>query len=95
MITYEQLKKEILKELKIDHLPENDQKKIVEKLGEVILQRLSLELLKSLPEDKKEEFKKLSDTGDLPVLYDLVRAELPNSDEIIANAIKDVVDLIK
>ena len=95
MFTYEQLQKEILKDLNIDHLPEADQEKILAKLGEVITQKIALEILKNLPEDKREEFKKLSESEDITELDDFVRANIPNSDEVISAAMKDVIDSVK
>ena len=95
MITYEELKKEIYKEINIEQLPQSDQDRIMEKLGEVVLQRIAVDILKNLPEDKREEFKTLSDNGDLPALDDFVSVNLPNADEIISGAIKTVVDSVK
>ncbi len=95
MITYEELKKQISKDLNIDHLPVDDQEKIVTKLGEVMTQKIALEILKNLPENKREEFKKLSESDDIAELDDFVRANIPDSDDIIAAAMKDVIDSVK
>ncbi len=95
MITYEQLKKTVSDELNIAHLPEGDQEKILARLGEVVSKRIAVDILKNLPEGKREGFKSLHESGDLLALDDYLHANLPNSDEIISGAIKTVIDSVK
>jgi len=77
----QEIRKQIITDLKLDNLPESLQNDIIEKLGQNILQRVALEILKEIPEERRDEFDIVSDAGDLDKTRCFVEQFIPNLDE--------------
>lgn len=95
MITQEELRQIILKDLKIGFLPLDVQDKILEKLGVNIIKKLTLVILKNLSEETKDEFEKLSDSGDEIKLREFLKNAIPNLEELTQKTIKETIDEYK
>ena len=77
----EEIKKQIVTDLKIENLPESLQNDIIEKLGQNVLQRVALEILKKIPKEHHDEFDAVSDAGDPDKTRSFIEQFIPNLDE--------------
>ena len=77
----EEIKKQIVADLKIDNLPDSLQNDIIEKLGQNVLQRVTLEILKQIPKEHHNEFDTISDSGDPDKIRSFIEQFIPNLDE--------------
>jgi hypothetical protein len=90
-----ELKEIIIKEIGLVALPPDVQDKILEKLGGNIVKRLTLAVLKNLPEEARPEFEKLSDSGDEIKLQEFFKKTIPNFEELTQKTIKETIDEYK
>lgn len=95
MITQEEIRQIILNNLEIGSLPLDIQDKILEKLGANIIKKLTLTILKNLPEEVIPEFEKLSDSGDEIKLQEFLKSRIPNLEILIRETIKATIDEYK
>lgn len=80
---------DLIKELKIDEMPEEQRATLLVQMSEVIQQRIILRLIEEMAEDKKEEFTELLNGGaDASEGIDAFLEEaLPNVEELILDEI--------
>lgn len=91
----QELKQTIMKEIGIVALPSDIQDKILEKLGSNIIKRLTLAILKNLPEEARPEFEKISASGDEIKLQEFFKNTIPNFEELTQKTIKETIDEYK
>ncbi len=91
----QELKQTIIKEIGIADLPLASQDRILEKLGGNIVKRLSLAVLKNLPEEAKSEFEKISASGDEIKLQEFFKNTIPNFEELTQKTIRETIDEYK
>ncbi len=91
----QELKQIIIKEIGIATLSSDAQDKILEKLGGNIVKRLSLAILKNLPEEARPEFEKISAAGDEIKLREFLKNTIPNFEELTQKTIKETIDEYK
>jgi len=95
MITKEELRQIILKDLRMDSLSVEIQDKILEKLGGNIIKRISLAVLKALPEEARPEFEKISGSGDEIKIQEFFKNTIPNFEELMYKTIKETIEEYK
>ncbi len=95
MITKEELRQIILKDLKIDSLSMEVQDKILEKLGGNIIKRITLAVLKNLPEEARPEFEKINESGDEIKMQEFFKNTIPNFEELMHKTIKETIEEYK
>ena len=95
MITQEELRQIILKDLKIGHLSSDAQDKILEKLGENIVKRITLVVLENLPEEARPEFDTISESGDQKKLQEFLKSQIPNIEELLQKTIQLTINEFK
>ncbi len=95
MITQKELRRTILEDLGIGHLPLDTQDKILEKLGENIIKRITLVVLENLPEDAQPEFDVVSASGDEAKMQEFLKSKIPNVEELIQKAIQGTISEFK
>jgi len=95
MITQEELRKIILKDLKIDFLKPEIQDEILAKLGENIIKRISLVVLEALPEEARAEFDNISQSGDQEKMQQFLKAQIPDFEKLIYETIKKTIEEYK
>ena len=78
------LKQQLVKDLDIESLPEVLQDEIIEGLGQNVMKRVTLEILKKIPEDKRDEFESISEKGDQEQARAFIGQYIPNLDEFTA-----------
>lgn len=92
---HEQIRAQIIQDLGISSLPEEAQNEIIESLGQNIIRRVTLEILKQIPEDKHEEFDDISQTGDQSQIMAFIETYIPNADEFIQTKTQETIDEFK
>ena len=65
MIDIQKINQDIVSELNIGDLPKQTQDDIIDALGQNILEKVILEVLKKIPEDKRETFDSLRDPEEI------------------------------
>jgi len=95
MITQQELRQIILKDLAIGHLPIETQDKILEKLGENITKRITLAVLENLPEDAQSEFDVISASGDDIKMQEFLKSKIPGIEELIQKTIQFTINEFK
>ncbi len=61
MVDIQKINQDIVSELDIKDLPEQTRNDIVDALGQNVLEKVILELIKKVPEDKREAFNSMYD----------------------------------
>ncbi|MBI4121131.1 MAG: hypothetical protein HY457_02660 [Parcubacteria group bacterium] len=89
------LQSKIATELGVGNLPPESQKRIIARLGEIILQRATMNILDVLPEEKRGEFGKLAAGDDQSAVEAFLKQFVPNADELVNAAIKQEVEAFK
>lgn len=95
MITQEELRQIILKDLEIGHLSPDAQDKILEKLGENITKRITLAVLENLPESARHEFDAISQSGNQEKLQEFLKLQIPNIEELLQKTIQFTINEFK
>lgn len=95
MITQEELRQIILKDLEIGHLPADAQDKILEKLGENITKRITLAVLENLPESARPEFEVISQSGNQEKMQEFLKSQISNIKELLQKTIQFTINEFK
>lgn len=95
IISQEELRQIILRDLGIGSLPLASQDKILEKLGGNITKRITLAVLENLPEKAREEFDFISESGDDMKMQDFLKSQISNFEELIQKTIKFTIGEFK
>ena len=77
----QELKQQLIKDLDIESLSEELQDEIIDGLGQIGMKRVTLEILKKIPEDKRDEFESISESGDQTKAKAFIEQYIPNLDE--------------
>lgn len=85
----------IVKELKIDKDPIEVQVELVDMLSELILDKVSLEVLKALPKNDHQAFEDFVGKGDLDGLRVFLEERIPNIDRLIEHAATTAYDSVR
>lgn len=92
---YDALRSAMAQDLGITHLNEDEQSEIINKLGEVILKRVTISLLEKLPEDKRDAFEALSVEGDQKKIQDFLSQNIPNFDALLQSEVQSEIARFK
>jgi hypothetical protein len=85
----------ILAEIGIEGDPPEIQAQFISEIGEAILQRMVLEILKRLPKAEATQFEELIGGGDMEAIRSLVSPHIPQFDQFIADTAQKEYLLIK
>ncbi|MBI4118120.1 MAG: hypothetical protein HY455_01080 [Parcubacteria group bacterium] len=89
------LQQKIATELGVGSLPPESQRRIIARLGEIILQRATMNILDVLPQEKRGEFGKLAAGEDQGAVEMFLKAHVPNAEELVNAAIRQEVEAFK
>ncbi|OGZ04332.1 MAG: hypothetical protein A2648_01130 [Candidatus Lloydbacteria bacterium RIFCSPHIGHO2_01_FULL_41_20] len=90
------LKNLIIRELGAEALPEEARDDLIIKIGENIMKRTTLAILKRLTIEEQNEFEKIAETGDYQVAYNFASSKIENFQEFIKNeALQEIMELKK
>ena len=77
----------VAKALNIEDLPEESQQEIVQKMSEIVLERIMIEILDTLPVDQKGNFKTLLESGDHQKIGDFIKANVPDINSLVETVV--------
>jgi hypothetical protein len=85
----------IAADLGIKDLPLAEQQQLISQFGEVALKAATLSVLGKLAEDKREEFAKLAEAGDVVAVKTFLDREVPDHEEIAKTAVAEEIKRFK
>lgn len=77
------LNQNIITDLGIDQLPKEKQEEIIMVMGGIILKRITLRILESLPEAKRKEFDEVCASGDQEKVTKFFEQNIPGYQQMI------------
>jgi hypothetical protein len=89
MNAMQDMQKQIAEALGISGLSDAEQQKIIEDFGAVALQASTAAIIEALPEEKREEFVRLVESGDEDAAQAFLASALPNFEEISGKAVQE------
>jgi len=95
MFKRDELEELVAKELSIESFTEKEQSALIAKIGENIIKRVTLEILRVLPEDKQEEFGKLVGSGEFKDMDEFLKPYIPNLNDFVNNESKKEIEEFK
>ena len=87
--------KEIIRELGIERDSPESQAAVISSIGEVVMQRVTLEIQKRLPVSVRLQFESLLGEGDMQDFDSLLRPYIPDIDNLIATESRKEFETIK
>jgi hypothetical protein len=90
-----QMQVDFATELGIGNLAPNEQEQIIVEVGQNIMKRIIVELMNLLPEDRKDEFVALSDSGDENQMMEFIAGAIPGVDEILKKIVREEIEISK
>lgn len=86
----------IAKELGVEDAPEDVKDELMIKIGENIMKRTTLAILKRLTTEEQGEFEKIASTGDYQTAYDFASSKIDGFQEFIKKeAVQEMLELKK
>lgn len=85
----------VAKALNIEDLPQESQNEIIQKMSEIVLERVMIEILDTLPEEQKESFKVLVESSDHQKIGDFIKANVPDINSLVETVVNDEVRRFK
>ncbi len=95
MILRDKLAQEATKKLNIASLSIPVQEEIISRVGQNIIKRVSVEIFKTLPKDKRPEFEEFIGSGDVDGLYAFLKPLVPDLDAFIERETEKEIKLTK
>lgn len=83
----DQLTAAIANDLGISDLPLGEQQELIASFGEVALKAATIAILERLPQEKRDEFVRLSEAGDPVAIKAFLDKEVPGHDDIAKQAV--------
>jgi len=97
-----QLQRDIVKELGLEELNEDTQKKILTKMTASVLKRITINILEKLSEQELDEFEKLQQAGNAEAIDNFLRSKVENYEQLVQDTIvqfkkemKDTIQTLK
>lgn len=85
--------KSLIKELNLEGLPEDEQNKILEKIGEIVLKEMFVKTVDSLDEDGRKHFEKMLKEKSTPEeIEEFLKLKISNYEEILQDIMNNLKD---
>ncbi|HAQ05918.1 TPA: hypothetical protein DCP13_03970 [Candidatus Azambacteria bacterium] len=85
----------IIDELGISDLPVEVQDRILSQFTENLVKSIALAIMERLPEDKREEFEKLSEAGEQEKINQFLTAQIPDYQNLVQNEVNSAKEEFK
>lgn len=85
----------IATDLGIKDLPLEQQQQLISQFGEVALKAATLSVIGKLSEEKREEFAKLAEAGDVLAIKTFLDREVPDHEEVAKAAVAEEIKRFK
>lgn len=89
------MQKVLANDLGISDLGQSEQEELISQFGQVALKAATVSVLEKMPEDKREEFAKLSQAGDVAALRTFLDATVPGHEDVARAAVADELKRFK
>lgn len=89
------MQKQIANDLGIGELPPEEQKQLIAQFGSVALQASMLAVLEAVPEESRDEFKKLTEAKDEAGVQSFLLRVVPNHEELAKQAVAAEIQKFK
>ncbi len=86
--------RQLIKGMKIENEDPAAQARIFSLVGELVMQKVTLELLKRLPKSEGEKFEALIGSGDMQAMRELLEPHIPHLDAFIQEEAKKEFELL-
>jgi hypothetical protein len=90
-----ELKNKVLKELGAENISAEAQNELLVRIGENIMKRSTLAILKALSISDQEEFSRIADTGNYQAAHAFASSKINNMDELMAKEARDEISDFK
>lgn len=94
-MTTKQIKKNILDELELNGLPEETKIKLLTKMTETVLKRITVKVLEQLSESERDEFYKLQESGNTDEITNFLNTKILDYDKMVLKEVKDFTKEMK
>lgn len=95
MISNQDIREQIVKELELGGLPEEAQNEIIAKFSENLLKKIAIAMLDKIPSDKRSEFEAIVGNGDSNAMYSFIKTNVPDADALMKTEIQKSLAEIK
>ena len=85
----------LIKELGIENLPVEAQAEIVSKLGEIILKSITVTIFEQLPQEGRDEFDIITQSGDNERIQEFLGRTIPDLPDLMEAEVKKVLFAFK
>lgn len=92
MISQHEVEQQLGTMLGISNLPKAKQMEIFDELGKVVFKRVLLKVLSLMPGEKLDEFERLMKEEKEQELQELIKAHVPNVDEVINAEVRATIE---
>ena len=89
------LRELLIQEMDIGTLSKEAQNDILSKVGETILATLTTTIFEKLSENARDEFEKISVTGDHALIQEFLDANVPDLNALVKEAVKKALNAYK
>lgn len=91
----DEMQKALAADLGISDLESAEQQQLISQFGQVALKAATISVLEKMPVDKREEFTKLSEGGDVPAIRTFLDSVVPGHEEIARAAVAEELNRFK
>lgn len=95
MIKKDELIKKITDELDISDISKEMRDKIITKLGENILKKLTIQVFDEIPKEEHGELKTILGSGNMDNAYKFLNDKISNFDDFVSKSAKSTIDEFK
>ncbi len=95
MIKKDELIKKITDELDISDISKEMRDKIITKLGENILKKLTIQVFDEIPKEEHAELKTILESGNMDNAYKFLNDKISNFDDFVSKSAKSTIDEFK
>lgn len=90
-----EIKEHLISELELDSLDEKEREQAIDKLMEVVMERVAVAVLSKVSQDEYHTIDAMLDSGDAQKLVNRLKALVPNADEIAKEVISQSLNEFK
>lgn len=89
LIHESELRNKIITELNIGHLSAEEQEEVIAAVSDMLVKKVTLEVMRLIPDGAQKELDELADKGDIEELQKIVAVYVPNIQEVVTRAAQE------
>lgn len=83
MLSHDAIRNMLVSQLGLSDLPADMQEKVISQFGENVLKRVTVAVLEKLPEEKRDEFARLTEAEDATKMQAFLKENIPDLDAVV------------